>query len=452
MKVRPRSFRLLAGACGLLMVLSIACSRPVGAQTFTGTPSPAYGIAQRIEAESRGAWAEAYRLHVAGKLPEAGAQHHLAQLRAHQAINEYSLVVQSHMYGHTAAGAEALLAQARLFRDVLQSNEQAVQAYKTLHNNYALINFPDKQIAELELQSVAVAVDKTNRTTYPASIAYAVMDGLVKLTGGTASSYWLAIVLISVIVKLAVWPLSNKQYKSLKEMQKLQPHIKEVQAKYKNDKEMQGKKVMELYREHGINPMGGCGPMLVQIPIWYALVYTIRVYEYQFQHGSFIWIGSPLSHLYPQFFAVDLSQPDIPMLAIYALSMYVQMRMTVPADPQQAEQQRMMAVWSPLLMAYFFVQNKWPSAFLLYYLVFNLLSMLQQKLYMRSSGPAPAAEATVAVLNDSPSLPSNGTSGRNGRSTEQNAPGEVGQIVVNGVKPTAKGTLMPKVHPKKKRR
>jgi YidC/Oxa1 family membrane protein insertase len=275
------------------------------------------------------------------------------------------------------------------------------------------------------------------------------MDFLVNLTGRNSNSYWLAIVMISLIVKLITWPLSVKQFRSLKETQKLQPSIKELQAKYKNDRETLGRKTMELYQEHGINPMAGCAPMVIQLPIWYLLYTTIRIYEFQFQHGTFLWIGSYLSKLYPHIFAVDLDQPDIPLLGLYMLSMYIQQRMVVPPDPQQAEQQRMMAIWTPFMSGFIFLQGHWPSGFLLYYLVFNLLSMLQQKLYMRT-GPADVAEP-----GPFDSVPSNtstaGNGKRNGSSTDVDAAME-NRAFSNGAKPAAKGAISPKIHPKKKRR
>ena len=167
-------------------------------------------------------------------------------------------------------------------------------------------------------------------------------------------------------------PLTNKQYATMKEQQKLQPLIKELQAKYK-DKEEQGRKMMELYKERGINPAASCLPMLLQLPIMYLLWYTISVYQYEFSYGSFLWIGSSFARQFPSIVAADLSQPDIPILLFYALSMYIQQRMMISPDPQQAEQQRMMAIMTPFMSTYFFIQYKLSSAFILYYLIFNIL-------------------------------------------------------------------------------
>ena len=147
-------------------------------------------------------------------------------------------------------------------------------------------------------------------------------------------------------------------------------------------------------------------------------------YQYQFTHGQFLWVGSSLSHQFPAFLGVNLGQPDIPILLLYALSMYVQQKMMVSPDPQQAEQQRMMAVLTPFMSTYFFLQYHLPSAFVLYYLVFNILSTVQQRYYMkqRATDTDGGDGGTKIKSGDLPLLPgggatqprTNGTPGGNG--------------------------------------
>ena len=134
--------------------------------------------------------------------------------------------------------------------------------------------------------------------------------------------------------------------------------------------------------------------MLPTMPIMYLLYYMIRLYQYQFSHGTFLWIGSGLSHLFPSILGINLGQPDWPLLLLYAGSMYVTQRMTITPsmDPQQAETQKMMTIMTPFMTTYFFYQYHLPSAFVLYYLIFNILSTAQQKYYMRKrAGDAPSA-------------------------------------------------------------
>src|SRR3569833_216194 len=338
---QARTVALIA-ALGILCAVSTV---PARAQ-YGLPPSPAFGVGQRIQDEAYAAWASAAN---APSPDEAEALKGIARNRANQAIAQFGIATQSATYRHTAVAAEATLYSARLTNDILQNPEQASQLYyKQLQNNFSNVTYPDKAIGEQEADKVLKAVDYKHRTTgvemvqwyfpipFPAATAYQVMEFLVKLTGHTSQSYWLAIVMISLLVKAITAGLSAKQFRSLKETQELQPYIKELQAKYKNDKEVLGRKMMELYQEHGINPMAGCGPLLIQLPVMFLLYNTIRIYEYQFRSGTFLWIGSPLSKLYPQVFVADFGMPDVPLLGLFMLLMYIQMRMTTPADPQQA--------------------------------------------------------------------------------------------------------------------
>ena len=461
---RPLRERRLAWIAACLCALWLATALPPAQAQVSTADSPAYGIAQRLQKESTDALDYSRILESEGNSTQARFERDIAHGRSFQAKREYAQVTSSRTFNHTAVAAEALFQTAWLQEHIDRQNYAAVQTLKQLRNNYGDVSYPDKQAALTAFHRVASAVDFHSKTTFPDVICYKIMDFFVALTGGKSYSYWIAILLFSAIVKLLMTPLSNKQYASMKEMQKLQPHIKEVQAKYKDNPQKTQEAVMQIYREHGVNPAGGCLPLLVQIPIMIGLYYTIRVYEFQFSKGTFLWIGSPLSHMFPQYLAVDLSQSDIPLLILYAISMYIQQRMTVPADPQQAEQQRMMAIYTPFLSTYFFLQYKLPAAFVLYYLIFNVLSMLQQKYYMKkrqgddlvTSTPSGKAPTWTAE-----SLRKNGTGGKAALNGNQSS--ERGKIESvrsdggspkssNGLKPASRGAISPKVHPKKKRR
>ena len=439
----------------------------VRAQSLANVP-PAYGVAQRLQAEAAAAAAA----------HDYQAEHN----RYYQAVLQLQKVVKSRAYGKTDYAKQALFQQAAIEEHHLQDKNAAIQSLQTLHNT-----FPDDPNVEAQIVRVGTELDQFNSSITARSTPfhvfgaylYRIMDFLVALTGRQSWSYWLAILMISVLVKLALTPLSNKQYQSMKEMQKLQPYIKELQAKHKNDKEVLGKKTMELYKEHGINPAAGCTPLLFQLPIMYTLYYAIRLYQYQFSHGTFLWIGSPLSHQFPQYLGINLGQQDIPLLLLYAASMYFTQKMTVTPtmDPQQAETQKMMAIMTPFMTTYFFLTYHLPSAFILYYLVFNILSTAQQKYYLRKragdnlpGGGGDGGSRTPPVLMDGPNggsavplrpVSGSGTNG-NGSSGSRRVPagslsdtpaGERSNAHTNGTEPTAKGIIAPpKVHPKKKRR
>ncbi|MDZ7820596.1 MAG: membrane protein insertase YidC [Candidatus Marinimicrobia bacterium] len=160
-------------------------------------------------------------------------------------------------------------------------------------------------------------------------------------------NYGVVILVMSVVIKIITYPLTHKSYSSMKRMQLVQPKIKELQEKYKNNKQVLQQKTMELYKEEGVNPMGGCLPMLLQLPLLYGLFIVFRT-TIEFRGAPFmLWIK-------------DLSSPDamfsfgfnIPLLGsefnllpvLMTVLMVVQQKMsgnTGAGTPQQAQQQKM---------------------------------------------------------------------------------------------------------------
>lgn len=210
------------------------------------------------------------------------------------------------------------------------------------------------------------------------ALGYQIINRIVGMTGANpAFSYWFALILIAVVVKGITLPLTLKTYKSQREMQRIQPQLKVINDKYKGKPEYQ-EKVMAVYKEHGINPLASCFPMLVQFPFLILVYNTIRAYEFHFVNGKFLWIGSSLSHQFPGIVASNLAQFDIPLLVLYAASNYVTMKLTPAQDPQMAQQQKSMAVMMTFVMFWMFMTYKWSAAFILYWLVLNIISAWQQ--------------------------------------------------------------------------
>ena len=178
-------------------------------------------------------------------------------------------------------------------------------------------------------------------------------------------SYGLAIIILTFIIKILLYPLTLKSFKSMKELQKVQPLMKEIQQKYKDDKQKLNQALMKLYQEHKINPMGGCLPMLLQIPILFAL-YKVFLASIELRHTPFhIW-GTWLP---------DLSAKDPYYITpiLMGLSWFVQQKMTpAPGDPMQ---QKIM-MFMPIVFTVMFLN--FPSGLVIYWLVSNILSILQQ--------------------------------------------------------------------------
>ncbi len=197
-------------------------------------------------------------------------------------------------------------------------------------------------------------------------------------------NYGIAIILLTIVIKLAFWPITQKGMKSMKNMQKLQPKIAKLREKFKDDPAKMNQEMMGLYKTYKINPLGGCLPMLIQIPFFFAL-YRVLMAAIELRHAPFmLWIN-------------DLSMPDrlwlgfdipflhgLPVLTLLmGGSMYLQQKMTpTVADPTQARIMQFL----PVIFTFMFLN--FASGLVLYWFVNNLLSMLQQYLINRSTSKA----------------------------------------------------------------
>jgi YidC/Oxa1 family membrane protein insertase len=177
---------------------------------------------------------------------------------------------------------------------------------------------------------------------------------------GVTHNYGVAIIIVTVIIKLLFYPLSWKSFKSMQAMQHLQPQMKRLQDMYKNDRQKLNEEMMRLYREQKVNPLGGCLPMVVQIPVFIAL-YQVLYASIELRHAGFIW------------WIRDLSAPDYPMALLMGASMVVQQWMTpTTGDPRQAK----MMLFMPIIFTFMFLN--FPVGLVIYWLVNNLLTIAQQ--------------------------------------------------------------------------
>lgn len=195
-------------------------------------------------------------------------------------------------------------------------------------------------------------------------------------------NYGIAIILLTCLIKGSFWPITQKGMKSMKNMQKLQPKVTKLREKYKEDPVKMNQEMMALYKTYKVNPVGGCLPMLIQVPFFFAL-YRVLMAAIELRHAPFmLWIN-------------DLSAPDrlmigfdipvlhgIPVLTVLmGASMYFQQKMTpTTADPTQAKVMQFL----PIIFTVMFVN--FASGLVLYWFVNNLLSILQQQLINRQTG------------------------------------------------------------------
>ncbi len=175
-------------------------------------------------------------------------------------------------------------------------------------------------------------------------------------------NYGIAIVVLTILIKLLFWPLTQKSYSSMKGMQKLQPEMQKIREKYKNDRERLNREMMELYKTHRVNPVGGCLPMIVQIPVFFAL-YKVLLNSIELRHAHFgLWL-------------TDLSAKDPYYITplIMGATMFIQQKMTPSTmDPTQAK------IFMVMPVVFTFLFLNFPSGLVIYWLVNNLLTILQQ--------------------------------------------------------------------------
>lgn len=192
-------------------------------------------------------------------------------------------------------------------------------------------------------------------------------------------NYGLAIIMITILVRLLMFPIMQKQMKSMKRMSAMQPKIKELQEKYADDKEKQSQEMMKVYRESGFNPLTGCLPMFLQLPVFIGLYYALQAAIQLRQEPFFAWI-SDLSVPETLFTVPGLDLPIRLLPLLMGGSMVLQARMTpTTMDPAQA---RMMNTFMPIMFTFMFYQ--FASGLVLYWLVSNLLGIGQQLLTNRS--------------------------------------------------------------------
>jgi YidC/Oxa1 family membrane protein insertase len=198
-----------------------------------------------------------------------------------------------------------------------------------------------------------------------------IWDGLAKLMEFVlrffyqlTGNYGISIILLTVVIRLALYPVIHKQNLSARAMQELQPEIKKLQEKYGKDPQKLNQEIMKLYRERGVSPLGGCLPLLIQLPFLFVLYRVLVTYDYG--QAGFLWLPS-------------LSRPDpyyILPLAMGATTFWQQKISTPPSGGEAAQQNLLLMVVMPVFLV--FISWGLPSGVLLYWFVSNLFYIFQQ--------------------------------------------------------------------------
>ena len=240
---------------------------------------------------------------------------------------------------------------------------------------------------------------------------------LVLLSLLSFGSFGVAIILFTIVMRLATWPLTRQQFQATRSMQAAQPRIQEIQKQYKDPKRRQ-EEMMKVYREVGFSPLGCVWPMLIQMPIWWALYQSIRFtlggtpeslvdLSQQLYPWSYLRTAVPLEK---HFLWLDMGRPDgtLIMAMLAGGSTWIQQRMATPTtattDPQQQQMNQTMLLMMPLMFAFLTLQV--PSGLALYWVATNIFSIGLQYFYMGRKfewrnmftlGPAPATAVRPAA-------------------------------------------------------
>ena len=212
---------------------------------------------------------------------------------------------------------------------------------------------------------------------------------LLNMFYGVVHNYGIAIILVTVLFKALFWPITQKGMKSMKNMQKLQPKMMKIKEKYKSDPTKMNQEVMSLYKTYKVNPLGGCLPMVLQIPVFFAL-YKVLLQSIELRHAPFmLWITDLAA---PDRLWIGLDIPylgGIPVLTLLmGASMFLQQKMSPStADPTQAK----IMMFLPVVFTFMFLN--FASGLVLYWFINNLLSILQQVLINRDTKKPVQAKA-----------------------------------------------------------
>ena len=177
-------------------------------------------------------------------------------------------------------------------------------------------------------------------------------------------SYGIAIILMTIVVKMALYPLTEKQIRSMKAMQEIQPALKKIQKDYKNNPQLMQQKMGELYKESGVNPLAGCLPLLVQMPIFMGVYYSLFGFEYT-GDPAFLWLSS-----------LSESDPYYILPVLSALTTFITQKQTMANNGQDNQQMKMMMYIMPLFIGW--ISLSFPSGLVVYWVTMNICQIIQQ--------------------------------------------------------------------------
>ncbi len=209
---------------------------------------------------------------------------------------------------------------------------------------------------------------------------YVSIDALMAMTGKIPGfSYWFGALLLALVVRVIVFPFTQKTIMHSRQMSQLSPLMTKIKEEFKDDPQEMNKRVMGLYKEYGLNPAAGCAPAFVQMPLFLTVYQCMLLYQFEFQKGTFLWINAATSKATHGFTAPNLGTQDNILIVLYGISMIISQMLTPISDPSQKKQMRLMGVGISVLFTFFMFTGAFPvvSGFVLYWTFTNIFATVQ---------------------------------------------------------------------------
>jgi YidC/Oxa1 family membrane protein insertase len=281
-----------------------------------------------------------------------------------------------------------------LFRAVLEYDAQTVPAG-------ARVSETTRLFAGAKESSVLDAYEETGITYLGKAISWGWFEWfekpllwLLRNLNALVGNFGVAIILMTVLIRLVLFPIAQKQFGSMAQMKAVQPKMKELQERYKDDKQKQQQEIMQLYKDEKVNPLAGCLPLIIQIPIFFAL-YKVLILAIEMRHEEFLWI-SDLSAPDPAkilnlFGLLPFDVPGFLGIGVLAILLGVTMWLTFKLNPTAMDpmQQQIFNIMPWILM---FVMAPFAAGLLIYWVTNNILTLAQQS-YLYSRNPQLRAAA-----------------------------------------------------------
>lgn len=221
------------------------------------------------------------------------------------------------------------------------------------------------------------------------------MTWLLEFLNGITGNYGFALILFAAVIKILLFSPTLKMYRSQKDMERLKPRMDELRKKHGDDPKVLNEKLMALYQEAGVNPLAGCLPLIIQMPILFAIWRTITSHPEIFNSAYFLWIhpGS-LQTQVPGYFAASLAEADLALVLFYGFMMVVSQQFTPSTGDAN---QKMIGLYMSVFFTFMVWNMKWPCALVLYWSAFQFFSLLQQVWIMKHLDKAAKNQPTPST-------------------------------------------------------